>query len=334
MSTSHMFSRPDRLDAPLYVVCTVFNPIRFRSRWKLYEDFARHVAASGAILYTVEIAFGERHFAITEPGNPCHLQLRTNHELWLKENSQNLLVKRLPSDWKYVAFVDADVSFVRGDWANETLHQLQHYKIVQMWTECQDLGPSFEVQKRFKSYAWCLWHLGDPKVASSRNEVPAYSYVGMAREPGVIYWHPGYAWGWRRDALEAVGGLVDWAIIGNADHYMAKALTGDLDKPNKQVEDLSCLGENGRRWMLAWQDRALKYIKQNIGYVDGTITHFWHGHKDNRGYGRRNDYLVASGFDPEKDLKRDSQGLWQLDDNSDLRDGLQEYFRGRNEDEI
>src|SRR4051812_49367686 len=105
MNERASFRRPDQVSAPLYVVTPIFNPVRYRSRWKLYEDFARRVEQAGAILYTVEVAFGERAFAVTEAGHPRHIQLRTDHELWLKENIINVGVARLPHDWKYVAWV-------------------------------------------------------------------------------------------------------------------------------------------------------------------------------------------------------------------------------------
>lgn len=50
-----MFGCPDRISAPLYVVTPVFNSRRFRSRWGLYETFARHVEDAGALLYTIEL---------------------------------------------------------------------------------------------------------------------------------------------------------------------------------------------------------------------------------------------------------------------------------------
>src|SRR5678809_704271 len=108
LPTPTYFSRPDTLEDPLYVITTIFNAPRFRVRWKLYQDFKYWVEQSPAAkLYTVEVAFGDRAF-VTEPG-PTTLQLRTTDELWLKERSLNLLAQRLPPDWKYVAWMDADV---------------------------------------------------------------------------------------------------------------------------------------------------------------------------------------------------------------------------------
>jgi hypothetical protein len=297
----------------------IFNPIRYRSRWKLYEDFKRMVEKSGAILYTAEVAFGERKFVITEPNNAYHLQLRTTNELWLKENIINLLIQRLPLDWKYVAWIDADVTFTRGDWANETLHQLQHYDIVQMWSQAHDLSPNYEIVKTFRSFVWC-WQNGiKPNISGG-------DYYNAGTEG--IY-HPGFAWSCTKTAFNNLGGLIDWAILGGADLYMARALT----KISKTLPQ--SLGKSGKNWLKLWTDRADKYINGNVGVVDGLLLHSWHGFKNNRLYKDRGQILINTKFEPTVDLKRDNYGLWQLTDlKPQLRDGLKQYFRLRNEDAI
>jgi hypothetical protein len=45
----------------------------------------------------VELAFGNRPFEVTDPDNPRHVQVRSGHELWHKENLVNLGVARLPA---------------------------------------------------------------------------------------------------------------------------------------------------------------------------------------------------------------------------------------------
>jgi len=100
----HVF--PDRL----HVVTMLENPLRWRSRYSNYWMFERECQAARAILYTAEVAFGERHFEVTQASNPRHLQLRTTSEIWHKENALNLLIQRLPAEAKYIAWIDADVS--------------------------------------------------------------------------------------------------------------------------------------------------------------------------------------------------------------------------------
>ena len=109
-------------EAKLYVVTPIINPRRYESRYKLYEKFQKMANDSGAVLYTIEAAYGNRPFQITDPSNPQNIQVRTNTELWHKENLINMAVQRLPSDWEYVAWIDADVSFARPDWVAETIH--------------------------------------------------------------------------------------------------------------------------------------------------------------------------------------------------------------------
>lgn len=339
-----MFARPDQIPHPLYVVTSLFNPVRYRSRWKLFERFQAHVATQGnqAVLYSGEVAFGDRAFAIPAPAVDVldpqpqrHFQWRSWHELWLKENTLNLLVQRLPPDWKYVAWIDADVAFARPDWANETLHQLQHYGMVQMWTDAVDLSSKHELLARSSGYAWCYRNEGRPGIPSLAEARGAGHYYavpgkGPRTRPAHWFWHPGYAWACRRDVWEAMGGLVDWALLGSADRFMADASAYKLTTPWPNYT-----GETERRWLLSWQQRLQEHLRGNVGYVSGTLMHYWHGPKAARGYNERGQVLIDCRFDPEHDLVRDSQGLYRLRGNKPaLRDKIQAYFRARQEDAL
>ena len=44
----------------LHVIAVISNPRRYEPRYKLYRTFEQYVKDSGATLYTVEAAFGER----------------------------------------------------------------------------------------------------------------------------------------------------------------------------------------------------------------------------------------------------------------------------------
>src|SRR4030095_1629869 len=216
------------INSPLYVVTVVENPNRYYSRYKLYQAFEKHVEESGAILYTVELALRDRHFEVTDHCNPRHIQLRTTSQIWHKENMLNIAISRLPSDWEYVAWVDADLQFARPDWATETVHLLQHYKILQMFSHAIDLGPNFEiVDATFNSFAHS--YISGNKHPSRINSSPLPScmpYYGSGHK----LWHSGYAWAARRSALADLGGLGDIAILGSADHHMACALIGRVSE--------------------------------------------------------------------------------------------------------
>lgn len=309
---------PDRL----YVVTAISNPVRYNRRYELYRAFEKHMADSGAILFTAECAFGGREFEVTQAGNPQHIQVRTNHELWHKENLLNLAISRLPVGWNYVAWVDADVTFARPNWAQETLHALQHYDVIQPWSNSIDLSPYGEVvpdaaggellPSMMHQYVNGQGWDRDKKKYSSK-------HAG----------HCGYAWAARRSAIDTLGQLMDFSILGANDHHMARALMGDVrnsvsHKMSKPFIDM----------LIQWEEHALE-LKKNIGYIPGTIQHHWHGPKKNRRYVDRWQILVEHQFDPYTDIKRDHQGLYQLSGNKiGLRDDIRKYFRQRNEDSI
>jgi hypothetical protein len=290
--------------------------MRYRVRYHLYRQFEKYVNDSGAILYTIEQSFGKREFEVTDANNPRHIRVTTNSELWHKENLLNLLIQRLPSDWEYVAWIDADVAFARTDWVYETLHLLQQYHILQMFSQASDLAPDHRVlnhQRDGVIYGWRQDDCGPLKRRYGGNN------------------HPGYAWAARRETIDMLGGLIDWAIVGSADWHMACALVGQIEKSLYPELYKEC--PVYVQWCEDWADRAKKHVRFNVGYMDGLVLHYWHGRKLNRGYFQRWRIITESNFNPLVDLKRDSQGVWQLTDhNHRLRDELRAYFSSRDED--
>lgn len=310
------FHRPDAVNDTLYVIAPVFNPKRYRSRWKLYKDFERYVLMNKeAHLVTIECAFAEREYVLEKQEGHSHtlIQVTTYDEFWTKENLINLAISRLPEDWKYVAWIDADVTFVRPDWVGECLHQLQHHPIVQMFSVAWDIDPQFSPYQMHTGFAYDYIH-----------DNPYNNYY-RGKKNG---WHTGYAWAATKEFVRGVGGLIDWAILGAADNHMASALIGKVERsinPKVHPEYLETLK--------VWQDHAVQTVKGNIGYMDGALLHYFHGAKVNRRYHDRWQVLVKNNFQPSLDLKKDWNGLYQLTDrNPKLRRDLQLYFKQRDED--
>lgn len=343
---------PDRL----HVVTAISNPVRYAKRYELYRAFAKHMEDSGAVLWTIESAFGDRPFEITSAGHPRHIQVRTRHELWQKENLLNVAIARLPLEAKYIAWVDADLTFLRPDWAQETLQLLQHYDFVQLFSEIVYLSPDYETLSQGLSFMEG-WRRGLPSATEKgvvvdptffkRKTAPAKhgstltstdSGCCAARPRGLILGAPGGAWAARRTALDAVGGLLDIAILGSGDYHMAAGLMGLLTNKRAGGGELCLKGHYHPEYiamLLDWQERAVARIQRNVGHMYGVITHQWHGKRQQRGYDKRWKILVKHHFNPRTDLVRDCQGLWQLTNaKPQLRDDLRAYFRSRNEDSI
>jgi len=294
----------------LHVVTAIANPLRWRSRLRLYREFERHMLDSGVQLTVVECAYGERPHEIVPAEGVRHIPVRARTLLWTKENLLNLGIASLPQDWRYVAWIDADIAFRRPDWAAETVHALQLHDIVQPWTDCYDLGPNGEHLAVHRSFCR-IWQ------------------DGGAVGPGYgMFAHPGYAWAATRQALDWLGGLVETAALGAADHHMALALVGEVASSLP-----GGIGEAYARPLLRWQARAAQHIAGNIAAIPGTIEHQWHGAKSRRRYVERWDVLTRHGFDPDVDVKRNVWGVLELAGNKPaLRRDLENYFRARCED--
>jgi hypothetical protein len=316
----HMFSPttnglyPQLMDTKLHVIVAISNTKRFASRYRLYRNFVEYVSLQpNVILHTVEMAFGERDFVLSDV--PNHIPVRGTHELWHKENLINIAASRLPADWKYMAWVDSDIEFVREDWALETLHQLQHYSVVQMFSHAIDLGPNFEPIGTYDGFVYSMERFG--------------SYQGCANEYPKAVFHSGYAWAWRKEAFDGVGGMIDTAILGAGDHHMAFSLYNEAGRslPGK----IEAYAET----IYLWQGRAQKAVNGNVGFMPGCLTHYWHGKKSDRRYKERWQILLDHNFDPKRDIVRDHQFLWALAGNKPkLRDDLRRYFSARNEDSV
>lgn len=365
----------DHVREPLYVVVPYFNPWRWKSRIKHTERALKHFHDSGATIMLVEVAFNRREAVFQESGldgmaTNCgllgtdskfrhkYVLLRTKEELWLKENAINIGVQNLPFDWQQVAWCDSDVHFLRPNWVGECIHKLQHYAFVQMFSQARDLSPNYELMAETYPHAAGLgwvetWKrgfisttitpeieadlaklaidvtalLGDlKKLVADITDGPPYGQAG----PKHVF--PGLAWACTRQAWDQVGGLPDYAIWGGGDWHLSHCL---VERKQNMVH--SKMHANYKAMVERTYDKCVRNIRRNIGVVEGTVTHHWHGRKTGRGYAVKHRTLAKFGFDPITHLKRDSQGLWQLhDDGSEsfvqIRDYLRVIARERNED--
>ena len=296
-------------DNKLYVVTCVFNPEGYKSRYKLYNNFVEYLNKFHNVeLWTVELIFEGQDFAVTNEKCPTHIQLKTNEVLWYKENLLNIGISKLPPQAKYIAWIDADIEFENEEWVKDTIVALNRHSFVQLFKEANDLGPDGEIVSHDKSFVY-KWINGtwDPKKRG----------------------RSGLAWAATREALNNVGGLIDWGIVGSGDWFMAFSLTNQMADSSLHTKS----GGHSSASMKAWADKCTQYINKNVGYVDGTINHFWHGKKSDRGYNWRWKILSENEFNPLSDLEYHQNGLIKLKANKPkLLEDIKLYFQSRTED--
>lgn len=277
-------------------------------------------------LTVVEAAFGDRHHELSPDADLYdHVKLRTSSESWIKESMLNIgyrsVIGKYPQA-KYFAMIDMDVFFRDPNWALESIHQLQHFDVIQPWQDCADLAPHGGISRHFRSFGF------QHQKRSPKQKHPTQTYYEYA--------HSGFAWCYTRRFLENMigaggsnGPMMNWAILGSADHHSAFACIGETKDTIHRMMHPSFF-----RKCYEWQDKAMMITHGEVGFSTGRIEHKWHGMKSRRYYRERWQILVDHKYDPDKMLMNDPQGLTILIGNNKLEQAIRLYNRSRMEDGI
>lgn len=305
------------LDSGLAVVTSYYNPAHFKSRHRLFAAFCTYMAQKYVPVYAeAAVPHGQDMFSV--PGSTVKVMSKyTSSVLWHKEALLNHGLDI--AKHQYVAWMDADIAFMRPDWIEATFTVLQKCDVVQMFSQACDLDASGEVYQTSPGFVYYQEQLGKKMVSHPD---------GVGTQAHKVITPYGFAWAARREWLERVGGLCDTAILGSGDSHTAWALYGDFDR--SLPRDYTLHKDYSTPW-LAWQEKARD---TKVGYVPGAIVHYWHGDRKNRQYDTRWEILSKHSFSPKNDLVRGENGLWQWkDENSALANDVKAYFLSRKEDE-
>jgi hypothetical protein len=290
----------------LYVVLPYFNYCGFKRRQELFIKFVHEIQNVKGVRIVVSELVGPAPL----PKLPVwkHIKNRSDSPVWMKEKLVNVGIKNLPEDWKYTAWIDADITFLNPDWVQDTIEALQANDIVQMFRTAVNLGPNNEAIKIDKGFGYMHADSGTPYVKTDK-----YGY-----------WHPGYALACTRKAFRTMGSsLLDWAILGSGDRHMAMSWIG-------RVLD-SCPGNIHMNYKIMLMEYQHKCQNFKLSYVPGTILHHWHGRFEDRKYKERWEVLVRHAFDPITDV---TMSLRLTPSGKRMEKDLKAYFEGRREDNL
>jgi hypothetical protein len=300
----------DPIENNLHVIVVISNPCFYATRYKLFHEFIHRLEYEEHIqVYVVEMIYPGQTYIVTQENNPHHLQLFSEVPIWHKENMINLGVQLLPSDWKAMAWIDADIEFENTNWALDTLKILNGTKdIVQLFSHCVDMDKDESTMNMFSSFGFNF----------SKNK--KYTTKGFD------YWHPGYAWAITRKAYENIGGLYDKGILGSGDNIMALSF---INKANTFLNyDYHF---DYKQSILDYQVKA-KLLR--LGYVPGIIRHYYHGSKKNRKYTERWQILIKHQYSPKLHLKYNNGILVPtMMCSPKFKQDIMTYFKERKEDE-
>ena len=274
----------------LAVITPYFNPCGYKSKEKNYTKFASNVNQF-ADLFPVELSLDGNFFI--EHKNAIRIEGNDRNILWQKEALLNIGLKELPKEYHNVAWVDCDVISNPLGLLEKIEHQLQQYKIIQLFLHVYHLQPNFTRNISTKNRCYCF-----PGGAS------------------------GYAWAGRREILDEIK-FLDNQVLGMADTIMANTFQNQ-DFPDYLKHQTDTYN---------WYHKAKNIVDGSYSYIDTEIDHLYHGQTHNRMYNNRYDSVLGGHNYQKYIVKQNDVWEWQEDAPQCAYNKIKSYFLDRDEDD-
>ena len=300
------------------IISCFFNPQNSVYRKKGFDIFYESIKHLNHQI--IECIIGD-----TKPNLPENKNIKrvyTKNLLWHKETLLNKIISKLPKKYKYIFWIDADVLFTNVNWLVDAVETLQTNKICQPFEYCvhlkqDELQPDFDIDQ-FKKFVFNTRKEG-------RHEQLWRSYcsnveIGFSENINYdVHGHVGFAWGARREVLEACP-LYDKALIGGADHIIAHACMSPIVHNCIKKTFTDNIEE-----VEEWTRRFYNVVQGKVGYVrNNVLYHIWHGDLEKRNYYNRiKDFTKKS----KQIVERDENGMYITNHEDDAY--MINYFKQR-----
>ena len=282
------------------------------------SKLTQNIQRSSVII--VECALEGNPFVVTQASNPCHVQLKTKSAMQLKENLINIGASRLPTDWKYVAWIDPGIELTNSNWVKDTIEALRKRKIVQLFDRYVVSDGSGKIayeqvgfvkrhiqrtlSKSSDSKSVVLSIACGESSATSNGGAKSFTEFALPKNFGEIEGQPGIAWATTHKTWSLLDGLLEAAIGGGGDIYMAYSLIGQLKRCGLAINSVKY-----KQKVNEWDSRASVIVQSNVGFVKGIAQKIKYEEEIEDLIVNGEKILNDNNFDPYKDLKRDLQRL-------------------------
>jgi len=297
----------------MWAITSYFNPARYKRRLSNYKKFR---ADLGAPLVTVELSFDGR-FELTKEDADILIQVNGGAVLWQKERLLNVALRAVPTEERFIAWLDCDLIFGESNWVCLAEQSLAAHNVVQLFSD------------------YLYLDVGDtgPVRGDETKPPTGYSFVKqLGSDPEgafALRWaNRGLAWAARREIMDKHG-FYDAVIAGQSDRAMAFAMCGRFDKFLSAIDCNKDQEKHYLKWALPFSDS----IQKRIGHLPGRIYHLWHDDSQNRKYIEMERIVSSSGFNPETDIYIGVNGSWEwTQPRSKFAASFEQWFANRSED--
>jgi len=299
----------------LAVVSCYFNPLNYKSRLENYKIFRESITKTKVRFLTVELAFGEDSFHLSE--FPEVLKIRTNKDniMWQKERLLNIGIKKLIDEgYQKIAWLDADIVFDNPSWPEMISKCLDEENLCQVFSSVYRDENSNNVIK----------YIGSARYQKEKNKLS----IEESR--------CGFGWAAKTEILKKC--LLYDKIIASpeADALIFLGSFFSDDKKKKGIlnsDVISRLNPELRKDYISWAEEWGRLIEGKVGYIKTDIHALYHGDIRDRNYQNSSQIYKKYNFNPKKDLEIRPEGCYSLEDSKqEMRDEIKKYFISRNED--
>jgi hypothetical protein len=322
---------PKPLPGTFWGITTFFNPAGYKNKKQNYLKFRESSKKQGLNLITVELAFNNQPFELTNKDADILVQVRSNSIMWQKERLLNIGLKHLPPNCDKVAWIDSDIIFLNDSWVKETSRALESYAIVQPFSTYLRLKKDNEVfsskileqipfsrdidmdGKRFFGVGYRASQLGRDILL--KKNIHYYGQVGLV-------------WASRRSVFEGIG-FFDKSVFPVVDMLMAHVFYNNkITKEGRYY-----INKNTKKHLQDWAKKVYPNVRGSVYYTGGEVLHLWHGVMRRRNYRICRKILNDYNFDPKTDLKVSEDGVFEWQDGREkIQKQVKKYFKQRNEE--
>ncbi len=260
-------------------------------RWRL-SVCRKKLAATG-----VQHVVAELHRTGVKPDTDTPYCYEATSLLWSKEALFNHVYRQLPPEYDVVGWLDNDV-FITGNWVEQSLEAMKDAESVQPFSVshylldgCMDPAQVVEVTRIGCAFFYRHQHEHPGEEAASQT---------------------GFSWLYRREVLDAIGGLYPYCFSGVGDYYIGRLLC----EPKKGIW-LPC-------HLRQYQSKIEQVVTRPVGFAHGYACHLWHGSYFSRKYDER--FSILNTAKPEIDFLLDGPQLVAAD--TDAGRAIEQYMAG------
>lgn len=303
------------------VITCFFNPNNCQIRLNNYKIFHEYIKRTNTELYTIEIVFENKNFELNSNDANYIKQIKSKDIMFQKERMLNIALESLDEKYKEIIWMDCDLFYFENDWTERVSEGLKNHIVIQPYSQAIALPKStfFHYDSYQTNFDNCF---GSGTIKRS------YAYYKSKKNSfnNFHHGHAGYVWAARREFLDRHK-FYDPIITGAGDLFMLMAFTGQfgwLDYPDQ----LKGYDMEAAVHFFDWGFPVYKEIKGQIGYTNDVVYHIWHGEIYKRNYLDFCKILQINKFNPNKDIKINSDGCWEWSSDKEiLHNQIKDIFK-------